>query len=140
MKPFDQSLYDQDDNAKFVVIEYLESLGFTAWVNPDDYGIDILADLAGHRYEIEVEVKHNWSGPHFPFPTLHYSIRKFKFLNSEARVRFITLNHEWSHAGVVTGEDLLVGKIINKETKYTKHEAFMTVPTEKVRWIQLANL
>lgn len=140
MKPFDLTLYEADDDAKLIVLSYLRRLGYHAEVNPDPYGIDILAEWNGDKYEIEVEVKHNWSGPEFPFATMHYSIRKFKFLNSPALVRFYTLNHERTHAGVALGGDLLASRMISKETKYTKHEAFMQVPTEKIRWVSLADL
>lgn len=140
MKPFDQELYDKDDNAKFVVIDYLATLGIQARVNPDPYGIDLLADWFGDAYEIEVEVKHNWSGAEFPFDSLHYSARKTKFLNPNAKVRFVTLNHEWTHAGIVTGDDLLASKIVEKKTKYTEAESFLEVPVNKVRWVSLASV
>ncbi len=140
MKPFDQDLYDKDDNAKFVVIDYLSTLGIQARVNPDPYGIDLLADWYGDAYEIEVEVKHNWSGAEFPFDSLHYSARKVKFLNQNAHVRFITLNNEWTHAAVVNGKDLLTCKIVEKKTKYTEQESFIEVPLDKVRWIEIASV
>lgn len=140
MKPFDQDLYDKDDNAKFVVMDYLASIGLQARVNPDPYGIDLLADWFDKPYEIEVEVKHNWSGAQFPFDSLHYSARKLKFLNAHAEVRFITLNHEWTHAAIVTGEDLTNCKIVEKKTKYTEIEKFIEVPIDKVRWIVLASV
>lgn len=138
MKPFDQDLYDADDNAKHLVIEYLATLGLQARVNPDPYGIDLLGDWFDKAYEIEVEVKHNWSGSSFPFDTLHYSARKLKFLNAHAEVRFITLNHERTHAAIVTGEDLASCKIVEKKTKYTEAEKFLEVPTSKVKWVSLA--
>jgi len=138
MKPFDQDLYDADDAAKHVVIKYLAQHNIIARVNPDPYGIDLLADRDGEPYEIEVEVKHNWSGPSFPFSSLHYSSRKTKFLNPKANVKFITLNHEWTHAGVVDGHDLLSSKTIEKKTKYTETESFIEVPASKVRWVSIA--
>jgi len=140
MKPFDQALYDSDDQAKHIVIDYLSTLGLQARVNPDPYGIDLLADWFGKDFEIEVEVKHNWSGRDFPFDSLHYSARKLKFLNAHAEVRFITLNHEWTHAAVVTGEDLQDCKIVKKKTKYTEDEKFIEVPIDKVRWVSLASV
>jgi hypothetical protein len=140
MKPFDQELYDKDDNAKYVVIDYLATLGIQARVNPDPYGIDLLADWYGSDYEIEVEVKHNWSGPEFPFDSLHYSARKVKFLNPKAEVRFITLNNEWTHAAIVTGQNLLGCKIVEKKTKYTERESFLEVPLDKVRLVSLASV
>jgi hypothetical protein len=65
IKPFDQTLYQENDDAKHQVIEWLSAEGFEAMVNPDQYGIDILAEKNGQQYEIEVEVKHNWVGENF---------------------------------------------------------------------------
>jgi|TARA_R110000796_G_scaffold44423_6_gene108416 hypothetical protein len=138
MKPFDQDLYDKDDSAKHIVIEYLGRHDILARVNPDPYGIDLLADKDGEPYEIEVEVKHNWSGAKFPFSSLHYSDRKTKFLNPKANVKFITLNHEWTHAAIVDGEVLLNCKRVEKKTKYTDQESFIEVPVSKVRWVSIA--
>ena len=42
IKPFSLELYADNDNAKDLVIKWLESKGCTAWVNPDQYGIDLL--------------------------------------------------------------------------------------------------
>ena len=40
-KEFSQSLYDENDDAKHQIIEWLEQRGFMAWVNEDQYGIDV---------------------------------------------------------------------------------------------------
>jgi hypothetical protein len=61
-KPFDPVLYEADDNAKFIVIRWLEQNGFAAWVNPDQYGIDVLGERDGDQYCFAVQVKHNWQG------------------------------------------------------------------------------
>jgi hypothetical protein len=78
-KVFDQKHYDDDDNAKHQVIAWLESKGFMAWVNSDQFGIDVQGVRKGISYEFEVEVKHNWKGREFPFDTVHFSNRKRKF-------------------------------------------------------------
>jgi hypothetical protein len=137
MKEFDQELYEADDNAKIKVMQWLRSNGYEAWENPDTYGIDILAVRNNKRYEIEVEVKHNWIGPTFLFDTIHYSVRKKKFLASQNLVRFVTLNHERTHAAVVAGEDMIDARIVKKRTKYTSQESFIEVDVSKVKWIQL---
>ena len=49
-KPFSQIIYNADDNAKHQIIEWLMDQGFEAWVNPDDYGIDVLATRDGTAY------------------------------------------------------------------------------------------
>jgi hypothetical protein len=77
-KPFDAALYENDDDAKFLVIRWLESRGHEICVNPDQYGIDLLGSWHDRRYAWEVEVKHNWRGFDFPFDSVHYSVRKRK--------------------------------------------------------------
>lgn len=134
MKPFDPALYAKDDLAKFIVIDWLETFGIKARVNPDDYGIDLVGSRGAELFEIEVEVKHNWLGRTFPFDTIHYSARKLKFLDSPATVKFITLNHEWSHCAVVDGADLDSSQIVEKKTIYTEAEKFIEVPITKVKW------
>ena len=74
-KPFSSKLYNANDNAKIIIKKWLESKGIKAWINPDDYGIDILTD----NYQFEVEVKHNWLGDKFPFGSVHFPQRKIKF-------------------------------------------------------------
>lgn len=134
MKPFSEELYAQDDLAKFVVIDWLKTIGITAWVNPDNYGIDLLGERGAESFQIEVEVKHNWSGRIFPFDTLHFSARKLKFLDAKATVKFITLNHEWSHLAIVDGEDLGSSPIVKKKTKYTDEEEFIEIPKSQIKW------
>ena len=80
-KPFSKNLYERDDNAKDQFVDWLKGKGWEAWINPERYGIDVLAvDIHGVDHKFEVEVKHNWKGESFQYETLHYSDRKRKFL------------------------------------------------------------
>lgn len=126
-KMFDQNHYDADDNAKEQVIAWLVTCGYEARVNPDQYGIDVLADGKGRQLAFEVEVKHNWKGERFPFPTLHYSARKRKFLDNEREVRFITLNNDRTHALIATNTQLAKARTVAKNTIYTQNELFIEV-------------
>jgi hypothetical protein len=127
-KPFDSGLYEADDNAKFDVIDWLETNEYTAWVNPDQYGIDVLAEKDLLDYGFEVEVKHNWKGEDFPFSSVHFSARKKKFI---APNHFFTmLNHERSLILVVDGPTLFRSSVLSKETKYTTDEQFISVPVK----------
>lgn len=75
MKPFDLDLYNADDNAKELVIQWLKGYGYIVDVNPDQYGIDLIGtDNTGKAIAVEVEVKHHWKGSHFPFRTVHVSL------------------------------------------------------------------
>jgi hypothetical protein len=125
-KPFSKELYDDDDDAKYVVIGWLERQGYAAWVNPDQYGIDVLALKDFDEYGFEVEVKHNWTGDRFPFGTVHFSARKQKFV---APNHFFTmLNDARSCVLVVDGGTLASARVVSKETKYTSGELFIEVP------------
>ena len=128
-KVFSEEHYNADDNAKHKVIEWLVTQGFMAWVNPDQYGIDVQGVRNGRCYEFEVEVKHNWKGPKFQYSTLHYSDRKRKFLTTPENTAFITLNHERTHALQVSGAVLAKAETIVKDTIYTKGEKFIEVNT-----------
>jgi hypothetical protein len=131
VKPFDQALYDTDDPAKMLVINWLTSRDFTAWVNPDQYGIDVLAKKRKLEYAFEVEVKHNWTGEEFPYDTVHFSARKQKFLDSDRQTFFMMLNDDLTHALMVSSSALESSQIVRKDTKYTSDESFISVPKSK---------
>jgi hypothetical protein len=136
-KPFDRNLYDSDDDAKHQVVDWFIGRGYDSWVNPDEFGIDVLAEGKGRKLAIEVEVKHNWKGKTFQYSTLHYSSRKLKFLNSFYEVFFMTLNHERTYALIVPEEELKNGKIVTKDTIYTRKESFIEIPIDKCFLVQL---
>jgi hypothetical protein len=139
-KPFSESLYNADDNAKDQFIDWLKGKGWSAWVNPDQYGIDVLAvDLEGDKHQFEVEVKHNWKGPRFQYSTLHYSGRKAKFLKTPENTAFVTLNHERTHALIAPGVVLAESKIITKDTIYTNNEKFIEVEASKCNLVTMEN-
>lgn len=137
-KPFSQSLYDRDDNAKdFVRLFFIERYHYDCWVNPDPYGIDLIIQNDRGIFELEVEVKQSWQGRNFPYQTLHYAARKLKFAENPANVHFITLNKDWSYGLLVTGDVIATCSIIVKDTIYTKNERFIEVPREKCALIKL---
>ena len=115
IKPFSLELYADNDNAKELVIKWLESKGCIAWVNPDQYGIDLLfKNPEGDYYSCEVEVKHNWKGAKFPFKTMHIPARKLKFATDNSI--FVILNSERSHLIMLHGDDLRKAPIVRKDT------------------------
>jgi hypothetical protein len=119
IKPFSLELYTDNDNAKELVIKWLESKGCTAWVNPDQYDIDLLfKNPSGDYYSCEVEVKHNWKGAKFPFKTMHIPARKLKFATDNSI--FVVLN----------SEDLRKAPIVRKNTIYTKGEYFVEIEVD----------
>tara|TARA_R110000868_G_scaffold174279_1_gene410867 strand:+ start:41 stop:469 length:429 start_codon:yes stop_codon:yes gene_type:complete len=136
-KVFSEEHYNADDNAKHQVIEWLVTRGFMAWVNPDQYGIDVQGVLKGECYEFEVEVKHNWSGAMFPFDTIHFSNRKRKFATADKLTWFVMLNDERTHALLVSGATFLDAPVVTKDTIYTQKELFVAIPVSKGRLITL---
>lgn len=126
IKPFSIDLYNKNDDAKHIVIQILENKGYTAWVNEDPFGIDIVCQDNELRLTYhEVEVKHNWKGPIFPFDTIHFPARKLKFANESSY--FVMLNHERTHMLVIPGTQLLNAPIIKKGTIYSEDEQFIEV-------------
>ena len=136
-KPFDAELYAFDDPAKDEVLAWLVARGHEVWVNPDQYGIDLLGRWRGRDYAWEVEVKHNWKGYEFPFDSVHYSARKRKFIQPDVRTYFVTVNHEGSRMLVVSGNDFLAGILVQKSTIYTQDEWFVEVPVRRAIFVDL---
>lgn len=134
-KPFSRRLYDADDSAKQQFVDWLRSQGHRAEINPDKYGIDILTDWGLPDTGVEVEVKHNWKGGTFPFKTVHFASRKFKFLKSHELVYFAMFNHERTHVLIVPADAFQ--KMVTKNTIYTQGESFFEIPIWKCKIIKL---
>ena len=134
MKPFDQALYDADDNAKDLVITWLTQHGWNMHINDDLYGIDLIGqDPLGRDVAIEVEVKHHWTTQSFPFNTVHISARKRKFIKPGAYL--VMLNHARTHAITFDFIALSQAHTISKNTIYTTDEMFLELPVSNVRRI-----
>jgi hypothetical protein len=125
-KPFSKKLYAKDDNAKYQVVSWLERCKYKAWINPDTYGVDVLATKNKQNYCFEVEVKHNWTSTDFPFTTVHFSGRKRKFI--KPNTFFTMLNHERNRILIVDYETLKKALVVKKNTIYTSDERFIEVP------------
>jgi hypothetical protein len=137
-KPFSEALYTENDDAKHQVVEWLLVHGFeTAIVNPDQYGIDILAEKDGQKYEIEVEVKHNWKGEKFPFSEVHFPERKRKFAKKTEYVWFFMLNHERTHGLIVDGFDFVNGTVVRKHTSEYDNDLFVEIPTFNCKFVSM---
>lgn len=127
-KPFDQQLFDDNDAAaKNRVASFLIKNGYS--VNEGTkYGIDLVVEKAGiGTIMVEVEVKHNWKGESFPFPTVHFLYRKKKFFEQPQRVYMALLNSQMTHAMLVENKTILKGKLVTKDTIYTAGERFYEV-------------
>ena len=94
-------------------------------------------DPNGIEYQLEVEVKHNWTGSIFPYKTLHFSERKRKFIDGERITMFVTINHDRTHALVASDAQLSVASVIVKDTSYTTQEKFLEVQAHACQLITL---
>lgn len=126
-KPFSPTLYKANDNAKLLVIKWLDLEGYDARVNPDDYGIDLLAvhKKSKKKIGVEVEVKHNWVGERFPFSDVHIPYRKLKFAHPDTF--FAMLNSDRTCILTVRGSLVASSPVVTKTTKYTATEKFFEV-------------
>lgn len=131
LKPFSLDLFNDNDNAKYDVMNWLIKRGNKVWVNDDQYGIDLLGECKGEPYAWEVEIKHNWTTTVFPFSTIHYSYRKAKFINSNVNTYFVTVNHNRDRFLFIKDQDFMQGKVISKNTIYTTDESFVEIPIIK---------
>jgi hypothetical protein len=140
-KPFSPELYANNDYAKDIVINWLNTDNKNhASVNPDQYGIDVICKVNNHRECFyEVEVKHNWSGPKFPFGEVHFPARKQKFAKKhpEDSTFFVMLNSEHTHALIVDGFDFNRGSVIRKNTSVMDDDFFVEIPIFNCKFITL---
>ena len=134
-KPFDPELYEADDNAKYEVITWLKQLGYPAIVNPDPYGIDLIAELPERTVGWEVEIKHGWKSRRFPFPTIHIADRKRKF--AQENNYFLMLNDPRSELLAITSQTVINAPTVTKSTIYTKSEGFIEVQVADCRFFTL---
>jgi hypothetical protein len=134
-KPFDRNLYNADDSVKEIFLDWLHSQGYEAQVNPDKYGIDILSNWFGEDTGVEIEIKHNWRGSEFPFDSVHFASRKYKFLEGNKHVKFVMFNHERTHILIVDAKEF--NKIVTKNTIYTEGESFFEILVENTKIVSL---
>jgi Holliday junction resolvase-like predicted endonuclease len=128
MKEFDPKLYQDNDDAKYLVIQLLESEGWYARVNPDPYGIDILASKRNKDIAVEVEVKHSWKAKDFPFDTVQIPCRKQKFAEL-AGSWFAIISSDRTQVLITDGQSVAKSNQVIIKNKYVSdNEKFYQVP------------
>lgn len=130
LKPFNMQTFNDDDDAKYAVINLFRSWNCDVRVNADDYGIDLIGrDKAdGALFGVEVEVKHNWHGPWFPFDTVHYPARKTKFMDAMGEVYFCTVNTDRTHCLLLSVSQQTNARLVRKQSSVTSSEWFIEFP------------
>lgn len=131
-KQFDQAVYDRDDPAKQLVIELFRKWNCELRVNADEYGVDLIGYDRGKtvRFGVEVEVKHGWTGPVFPFETIHYSARKLKFIDWLPEMHIATLNADHTHVLILDVHKYDTARMVRKQTSVTDAEWFIEFTLE----------
>jgi hypothetical protein len=137
MKPFSPELYATNDDAKYLILAWLESKGYAAEINPDQYGIDILARNEERSLRVEVEVKHNWGDDPFKYDTLQIPERKAKFAK-DPDTWFIVLNSTRTQALICSGQSLLTSPLVEVSNRLVnKGERFFQVPLTECKKVNL---
>lgn len=105
--------------------------GFDCCINPNKYGIDIVTGL------FEVERRPGWSGPVFPFDTIHIPTRKQKFFKT-INIKYCILNAELTYLMIANSRDIIKCQIMEVKNKYVKKaEMFYDVPVTFFKRVKL---
>jgi len=133
-KKFDLDMFDLTDNpAREATKEYISRKGYTAVDNPDKYCADLIVE--GLCY-IECECKLVWTGPEFPWPSVHLPQRKKKFAKLSMPVQFYIWNKEYSHAIRICGWQLHDDKLIEVPNRMIADgEYFYDIPINETHII-----
>lgn len=139
-KPFSQRLFDNNDEvARDAVREYFIKNRPLIEPNPDQFGIDLLMKWEGRIIlGLEIERRHNWRGPIFPFATLHVPVRKLKYASLGFPAYYVATNEEMTHAIVIPFAQLSGMASVEQENKYVAQgEQFVDVPVVDAQVIVL---
>ena len=162
-KKFDKKLYEQNDaKAREIAKKYFARYDYKLLDNPDQYGVDLICyekiDCAActedtvescetchglgktmkPKMYVEVEIKRVWKDEEFPYGSVQFPERKWKFCKLDAPVAFFMLNNECSRAVLVTGEDLINSPLKRVSNIYMrKDENFFQVPLDKATFIEV---
>ena len=122
-KAFDVRLFEENDPAaRLAVKKYYRKLGLLIEDNEDIYGQDLVV-----KYHVEIERRPGWTGPQFPFQTVHIPFRKVKFMHSFCI--YMVTNRECSHALQTDIRDVPKFPLREVGNKYVRMgERFYDVP------------
>ncbi len=145
VKPFSKRLYDENDKiAKLKMIEVLDRWGYEGKVNPDRYGIDVLASKIrscppydfGDNIAIDVEIKHPWKGKDFIFEDLHIPYRKKKYVADNAY--FAVFNYDLNCMAFIHSNSLLRCSVEEVSNCFVRSgEGFYIVPIDEVIFYEI---
>jgi hypothetical protein len=134
-KDFDQQLFDSNDGqARGRVMQFLrETWGLHVVHNSDQYGPDLVVfEGLVPKYYVEVEVKHTWRGPTFPFPTVNLPQRKEKYSKLKLPCEYWILNSTMDHVIIIESSSLAkVIPVIVRNKYVADGEMFFQLPIEE---------
>jgi hypothetical protein len=139
-KRFSKKLHKQNDKkAREIATEWFAKEGYELRDNPDKYGVDLL----GYKNDelvmyVEVEIKRVWKEEKFPYGSVQFPSRKFKFCQLDKPTAFMMINNKCNRALLVTGQDLIKSPLKEVRNVYVdKGEDFFIVSLDKVTFIEV---
>ena len=136
-KKFDKKLFEKFDNsARERTKQFLRSQGCEVVDNPNQYGVDLIAEKNGKKYFVECEVKNVWSGKKFPpyFKDVQLPARKEKFFGNQTA--FFIWNKELDNAVYFWSSEIKHLKPQVVGNKYMKKgEKFFKIPLDLVNMV-----
>jgi hypothetical protein len=138
-KQFSKKLFQENDaKARELAKKYYSDLDIKD--NPDQYGVDLFAYKNGEHVScIEVEIKRVWKGKDFPYGTVQFPERKWKYVcQNDKPVVFFMANNNGTRALIVEGKDVVKAPLRMIPNKYVgKDEYFFQVPLDKCTFVDL---
>jgi hypothetical protein len=130
-KPFDQALFDKnDEKGRKAVKELYKALGYKVADHPDPFWIDLLIKQNGTITAVEVDHKAGWKEDIFPFKSVIVNERKRKFL--EAGCLHAVVNNPCSTILVARSQMILLSPLTENKNKYVAQgELVYNVPIDK---------
>jgi len=139
-KEFDEEAFEKNDpRARRATKEYIESKGYRVIDNPDKYDADL--ECYKHerlRFYAECEIKKGWKGVGFPFKTVHFGVRKMKYvIIKQETVLFFMWNIALTAGLYVAGIRVIESPTIEvPNKKVARGELFHDVPVAMVTFFK----
>jgi hypothetical protein len=110
--------------------------GYQCDDNEDIYGVDLVVEGKGRKFNCEVEVKQTWHGLNFHYDTLHIPVRKAKFLTDPTT--FMVFNaglHRVAVVGRKAVREAPKVEVPNREIAFG--ERFFDVPVSQAKFFTI---
>jgi len=139
-KIFSQKLCDENDRpAREVVKEFYSRIGINLKDNPNTYGVDLISEDSSLC--VEVECRHVWDEPEFPFDTVNFLNRKMKFvkLHKYNIFEFVIVSYDFKRLGIIN-RDTLMANIEKTSLRALSNrfvaegEKFYQIPKNQFTW------